>query len=226
MAGKSVFKLRAITPLKRKMGGGGQKRGKALVKSEHPAAGRGAVQHSLLNKQAISGRQLEPFPPPSCSEHFFFLPSSFSTPKWGDTWERSRNYGSGFLREIREEGEGKSDAPFLSLPYCHFSTFSKKAHIIHPLRVIGSSSYRLNMSCSTATNYPRASLWLSLTHEHTHSITLQLQLETGPHMNESIDLTATPKSNSVNVCKYILIRHRASAHKKKVPPSSHCYILA
>lgn len=100
------------------------------MKSEHPAAGRGAVQHSLLNKQASSGGQLEPFPPPSCSEHFFFptlllllLPNGETHEKEGETM------GVDFPREIREEREGTSVAHFLSLSYCHFFTCSpKKAH--------------------------------------------------------------------------------------------------
>lgn len=166
MGGKSVLKLRATTPVKKKKvwggeGEGGQKRGTALVKSQNipRLKGRSAVQHSVLNKQASSGGQLEPFPPPSCSEPFCSYPPPSPPPKRGDTRERKRTMGVDFPGRSERKGKERAElllfrCPTVTFPHVHLAP--PKKLLILPLHVIGYSSYRFNLSCSTATNSPQA----------------------------------------------------------------------
>lgn len=196
----------------RKWGWGGEqrikKKGEGFCKmSEHPAAGRVAVQHSVLNKQASSGGQLEP-PPASSSLLFgdflffflFFPPTVLLLllpPQTG--WHTRDEKGAETVgayfpgRSARgergEKGERAESCSSSTVTHFHtfISLFPKRKLIIQSLLVIGYSGYRFFKN--EQHRLPAHPL------SHTFPLSLQLQRETRPRMNASIDLTATPKSN-------------------------------
>lgn len=116
---------------------------------------------------------------------------------------------------------------FCLFPHAHI--YFPQNLIIHPLLVISFSGYKLNMSpplssppffhpLSLSLSFP---LRLSLEHTDTHQFSPYSCSERQGTMNASIDLTATPKSNSVDSGGKEIHTHQSPAQCLFGPQKSH-----